>query len=136
MDKQAAEILLGNAGRGDGFTLRHLGFKWHLRIKPLTTEKLIRISGEVCQIRQLDSEQVIFTEELNKASDLTYIAKAIAIATNARFPGLAYRAIIKLDLDNLAKLWSAVLTNSNPAVFFSIMGSARGLNKIRTTPVK
>lgn len=136
MDKQAAEIILGKAGYGDGFTLRHLGFKLHLRIRPLTARQIIEISHEVCQLKDPDPEKPVFPEEINKADNLRYIARAITIATNTKFPGLIYRAILKLDLDSLATLWGAVIKNSNPSAFFFITGSAKGLNKIRTEPVK
>jgi len=136
MDKQAAELLLKKRPRGIGFSVTRFGIKWHFRIRPLLTETVMDSGYEVCQMKDIDSESYVFREMMEKSQNLRHIIRVIVIATETRFPGLAYHWIKKVDLDNLAIIWGAVIKYSNPTAFFFIMESAKGLNKIRTAPAK
>ena len=133
MQKRAADILLGAPGRGDGFTIRYGILKFHLTIRPLTARQVIEISREVCNIKSVSTDNGLFPEELEQAGSLEYICKSIAIATGTRWRNLVTKAISKLPLNEVATLWAIVIKQSDPKVFFSLLISTKGMNKI-TTP--
>jgi len=133
MTKEAADILLGKPGRGDGFTIRYGLLRLHLVIRPLTARQIIEISREVCNIPSVSTDNGLFPEELTQAESLDYICSSIAIATGTRWRGLVTKAIRKLPLSEIASLWGLVIKASDPKVFFSLLVLTKGINKI-TTP--
>ena len=134
MDKQnhAANIILGEAGNGDGFKLRYGIFRFRLKIKPVSAKALIQISRELSRIQgDINSEEQMFPEMMNHAENLDHICMAISYATNARFKKFASSVIASLPIEDVKKLWQVVLKQSDPSSFFFIMISAKGMNKMK-----
>lgn len=133
MQSKAADIILGNPGKGDGFTIRYGWFRFHLVIRPLTARQVIEISREVCNIPSVSTDNGLFPEELAQAESLEYICRSIAIATGTKWQDTVTKAISKLPLNEIATLWGLVIKASDPKVFFSLLLLTKGMNKI-TTP--
>ena len=131
-EAEAANVILGEAGSGDKFSLKYGILKFRLSIRPVTARDMIRISREVSQITgELNTTDAIFPQMLEQAEGLNYICRSIAIATGTPFVGLVSRAISKLSVTNILRLWNIVVKQSDPSSFFFIIISARGLNKMK-----
>jgi len=132
-DVDAASIILGEAGKGDQFSIRWGWLRLKLSIKPVTTRTLIQISKEVAHVPEIDPEAEMLPEMLRAAPSLNYVCKAITHATGTRHKRIVFRAIKGLPLKDIAKLWQMILNQSDPSSFFFIMISTRGQNKTKTT---
>lgn len=131
-DAEAANVILGEAGEGDKFTLKYGIFKLRLSIKPVTARDMIRISREVCKISaEIDMNDAMFPQMAEQAGGLKYVCRSIAIATGTPYVRLVSRAISRLSLKDIFKLWNIVVKQSDPSSFFFIMVSARGMNKMK-----
>jgi len=128
---ESADVILGEAGELKEFTIRWGWMRLKLKIKPITTNQLIRISREVCHVTELNSESYTFPEILNNSKSLYFISKAIAIATGTRYIKIVAEAIRDLPLIHVKTLWSSVISQSDPESFFFIIISARGMNKLK-----
>jgi len=136
-EAEAANVILGEAGEGDKFILRYGIFKFRLSVRPVTARDMIRISREVCHINaQIDMNEAMFPQLAEQAGGLKYVCNSIAIATGTKYVKLVSRAISRLSLGDIFKLWNIVVKQSDPSSFFFIMISAKGLNKMKkmTTP--
>jgi hypothetical protein len=137
MEKQAANILLGDTGPGDHFTIWWHGIRFRLQIKLISTKKLIKISRELCQINEAYHEDESFFKALMaNASDARYVCKSIAIATGTPFVRIVTEAIQELPLKDVQTLFKIVQKQSDAEVFFYTMASAKKLNLMKKTAEK
>lgn len=130
MNQAISNILLGEPGPEDRFMIRYGWFRFHLSIKPLSARQMIRISGEWSRIKDIDKNKDMFPALMENVSDLKYIARVIAISTGTKFPKLVTRAILKLKLKDIQRLFAIVQKQCDSEVFFYIIISAKGI--IRT----
>lgn len=131
-EAEAANVILGEAGEGDKFNLKYGIFKFRLSIRPVTARDMIRISREVSQIGgEIDMNEAIFPQAIEQASGLKYVCRSIAIATGTPYVKIVSKAISKLQLSDILKLWNIVVKQSDPSSFFFIMISAKGMNKLK-----
>jgi hypothetical protein len=135
MDTRAADILLGSGAKGDSFTIKWHGINLHLSIKPISTERLIRISRELSKISDFDRDEqgTMFHALMDHVKDAPHIARAIAIATGTRLAGIVTTSIMELPPADLSKLFDLVVKHSDPEVFFYTIISARKTNLFRKT---
>ena len=132
MEERAANIVLGIDGPGYGFTIKWCGIKFRLKVKLISTERLIRISKEICKIRDFeDEDETMFQALMEHASDARNISRAIAISTGTPFVRIVSRAILKLPLKDIKTLFSIVRKQTDAEVFFSIINSAKRLNLMK-----
>lgn len=127
MEQAISNILLGQPGPQDRFTIRYGWFRFRLSIKPLTAQQMIRISGEWSKIKDIDKSKDMFPALMESVSDIRHIARVIAISTGTRFPRLIARSILKLPLKDIQKLFAVVRKQCDPEVFFYIIISAKGI---------
>jgi hypothetical protein len=132
METQAADLLLGVNNPGDRFTIKWCGIKFRLQIKMISTERLIKISREICKIdNTYDEDDSFFTALMNHAPDAHYVCRAIAISTGTPFVRLVTRAIRKLPIKDVQTLFKIVQNRSDAEVFFYTMASARKMNILK-----
>jgi hypothetical protein len=132
MERTASNILLGRSDPVDSFRLKWGWFTFKLSIKPISTRQLIKISGEICQIRDFEDENVSYFQALmDHAKDADFISRAIAIATGTRFVRIVARAISKLPNKDQNTLFKIVIKNSDAEVFFYTMALARKMNILK-----
>jgi hypothetical protein len=132
MERRAANIILGQDGTGDRFILKYGWFKFRLSIKPISTRRLIKISREICQIRDFEDENISYFQALMQhAKDAEYISRAIAIATGTPFVRIVARAISRLPNKDQNTLFKIVIKNSDSEVFFYTMALARKMNILK-----
>jgi hypothetical protein len=127
---ESANVLLGISGPESNFIIRWCGINLKLKIKPITVRQLIGISKEIAQIRDIDGKNDMWPEMINKSPDMKYICNAIAISTGTRFVKIVSRAISKLDLQHVERLFKIVRVQSDAQRFFFIILSARGTNQL------
>ena len=130
-EADAANIILGEAGAGDGFTIKWGILRLKYQIRPITARSLIKISREVCRIKDIDLETAMFPGLMNGAGDMKFVCRSIAIATGTRFPRFVARAISDLPSKDILALWNILVKQSDPSSFFFIIMSARGMNKMK-----
>ncbi len=104
-----------------------------MKIKLISTGRLIRISREISKIRDVDDKEEItmFQALMEHVSDAKHICRAIAIATGTPFVGIVTRAILKLSLADQNKLFDIVISQSDARVFFYTITSAKKLNLMK-----
>jgi hypothetical protein len=134
MQEQASNVILGNAGTADRFTLRYGWFRFRLKIKPLSARQLIEISSEISRIGTIDEQKDMFPALMEGISDTLYIARIIAIATGTKYKGIVTRAILKLPLKDIETLFKIVHKQSDPTPYFFFMVLAKGrMNILKPT---
>lgn len=126
MQERTANIILGLDGPEDRFSLRYGPFRFNMRIKPLTASQVIKISREISKISDIDENGEVFSSFMQKAPDLRYIARVIAIATGTRWVRFITRIIMRLPLKDIKTLFSIVRKQSDPTPFFFITILAKG----------
>ena len=132
MEKRVANILLGLNDTADRFTLKWGWFTFRLKIKPISTRQLIKISKEICQIRDFEDEDMTYFQALMEhAKDAKYISRAIAIATGTKLVRIVARAISKLPNEDQNKLFQIVIKNSDAEIFFYTMTLAKKMNILK-----
>jgi hypothetical protein len=132
MERQVSNILLGRSDPADSFRLKWGWFTFRLSIKPISTRQLIKISGEICQIRDFENEELSYFQALMEhAKDAEFISRAIAIATGTRFVRIVTRAISKLPNKDQNTLFKILIKNSEAEVFFYTMALARQMNVLK-----
>ena len=132
MEERALDIVLGITGPGDRFTIKWCGIKFRLQIKLISTERLIRISKEICKIRDIEDEgETMFQALMEHAPDARHICRAIAIATETPFVKIVTRAILKLPLKDIRTLFKIVRTRADSEVFFYTLASAKKLSLMK-----
>jgi hypothetical protein len=132
MEQRAANIALGVSGPGYGFTIKWCGISFRLRIKLISTERLIRISQEIAKISDIENEGgTPFHALMNHVDDSRHIARSIAIATGTRFVRMVTRAIMKLPLKDQNILFDLVREQSDPSVFFYTIISAKRVSLMK-----
>lgn len=135
MERRVSNILLGHADTADCFRLKWGWFTFHLKIRPISTRRLIKISREICQIRDFEDENMSYFQALMEhAGDAEFINRAIAIATGTSFVGIVTRAISKLSNKDQNTLFKIVIKNSDAEVFFWTMTLARKMNILKKKP--
>jgi len=135
MKQQVSNILLGRPGPADSFRLKWGWFTFKLSIRPISTRRLIKISGEICQIRDFEDENVSYFQALMEhAKDAEFISRAIAIATGTRFVRIVTHAISKLPNKDQNTLFKIVIKNSDAEIFFWNMALARKINILKKKP--
>jgi hypothetical protein len=135
MERQVSNILLGRASTTDCFRLKWGWFTFRLSIKPISTRRLIQISGEICQIREFEDESISYFQALmDHATDAKFINRAIAIATGTKFVRIVARAISKLPNKDQNTLFKIVIKNSDAEVFFYTMALAKKMNVLKKKP--
>ena len=126
MEERAANILLGISGPGTGFTIRWCGIRFRLKIKLISTERLIKISREISKIGDINEDDgTMFQALMKHAADSKHICRAIAIATGTKFEKIVAHAILKLPLRDVQTLFHLVVSQSDPERFFFTIISAR-----------
>lgn len=132
MERQVANIILGQSDPADCFRLKWGWFTFKLKIKPISTRQLIRISGEISQIRDFEDENMTYFQALMQhAKDAEFINRAIAIATGTRFVRIVTHAISKLPNKDQHTLFKILIKNSDAEVFFWNMALARKINILK-----
>lgn len=126
--EEISRVILGIPGRADRFTLQWGLLRIRCAIRPLTTRMLIRISGELSNVRQIDESKEMFPLFIENTKDINYFVNSIAIATGSSFQWIIRAAIRKLPLSDIQKLFSIVQRQSDMERFFFLCISARGLN--------
>ena len=129
----AANLLLREAGEDYKFTLEWKRFKFKLKIKPVTTLTLIKISREVSQIKEFNPTVAMFDEQIKNSDSFVHVCKTLTVATETRFPWLVNKAIMDLPFKKVLVLWSILMKQSDPTCFFFILASAKGMNKMIST---
>jgi len=132
MEKDISNVLLGIAGHSDRFLLRFGWFRFRMKISPISTNRNIKISGELCQISEFEEDGLTYFQALMKyAKDARYINRAIAIATGTRFVKIVAHMISKLPNKDQNTLFKIVIKNADPEVFFYTMVLARKMNLLK-----
>jgi hypothetical protein len=132
MERRASNILLGRSDPADTFRLKWGWFTFRLSIKPISTRQLIKISGEICQIRDFEDENISYFQALMEhAKDAEYINRAIAISTGTPFVRIVTRAISKLPNKDQNILFKILIKNSEAEVFFYTMALAKKMNILK-----
>jgi hypothetical protein len=131
MEEQVGNVILGESGPSDKFTLKWGIFKFRLGIKPLTAEMMIRISREISKISEVKAEAEMFTAFMKGCPDLVYISRIIAIATGTRFNRIVAKAVLGLDLKDIRTLFSIVRKQCDSEVFFYIIVTAGKMNLLK-----
>lgn len=126
MQGQAANIILGITGPGDRFTLKYGIFRFRLSIKPLSAKQLVEISREVAKVSRLDETKEMFPGLMDNINDVRHLSRVIAIATGTRWKGIVTRAVMKLPLSDIKKLFMIVHKQSDPEPFFFTIMLAKG----------
>jgi hypothetical protein len=130
--EEISRVILGIPGHSDRFTLRWGWLRFRLDIKPLTTRMLIKISGELSNVRQIDENREMFPLFIENAKDIQYFVNSIAIATGSPYQRIVRSAIRKLPLSDIQTLFAIVQKQCDMERFFFLCISARGLNVIKT----
>lgn len=134
MQEQVTNVILGNAGPSDRFTLRYGWLSFRLKIRPLSAKQLIAISGEISKIGTIDEKKDMFPELMSGISNARHIAKVIAIATGTRYKWIVTRALLGLPLKDIETLFKIVHKQSDPTPYFFFMVLAKGrMNILQTT---
>lgn len=133
-EEKAADLLLGEGSTN--FTVRCLGVKILIKIKLITTRRLIRIAREMSHVAIIDPTGEVFVTELENAKSLRYIAKSIAISTGIWPLWPLVLILERLPLASLLTLWKTVVVNSDPDSFFFIMALSQAMRKMKTTKSK
>jgi len=128
--KEVADILLGQDAKGDRFRIKWHGITIRLSIKPISTRVLIKISKELSHVKDIDPSKDFLPEQMANAESLVYICRAIAHATQTRYPRIVTQAIYELPLKDIQALWKIVIKQCDPTSFFFIIVSTKGVNKI------
>lgn len=132
MERQVSDILLGRSGAADCFRLKFGWFTFRLKIKPISTKQLIKISGEICQIREFEDENVSYFQALMEhAKDAQFISRAIAIATGTPFVRIIAHAVSNLPNADQNTLFKILIKNSDAEVFFYTMALAKKMNILK-----
>lgn len=134
MQEQSANIILGLAGPGDGFTLKYGIFRFRLKIRPLNAKQLIGISKEVAKIHKIDEAKEMFPGLMDNIEDTRHLARAITIATGTRWKAIVTRAVMKLPLEDIKTLFKIVHKQSDPEPFFFTIILAKGRMNLLKQP--
>lgn len=127
VQEEISRVILGLPGKADRFTLRWGWLRFRLAIRPLTTRMLIRISGELSNVRPIDESKGMFPLFLENAPDLRYFVSSIAIATGSPYQRIIRSAIRKLPLQDIQTLFAIVQRQCDMERFFFLCISAKGL---------
>lgn len=128
-EERLAALILGKTSPEDCFDIEYKGKVYKLGIRPLSGTRIIEVSEQIAKCKPIENEgQSIFHALIQNASDLKHIARAIAIATEAKNIKKVTKAILDLENQQIEMLWGIVEKNSNAAFFLNIMTSAKNLN--------
>lgn len=132
MEEQAANIILDRADPADCFRLKWGWFTFGFKIKPISTKDNIRISAELCKIREFEDENMSYFQALTEhAKDARYINRAIAIATGTHFVRIVAHIVSNLSNKKQNTLFKIVIKNSDAEVFFYTMALAKRMNILK-----
>lgn len=132
IQEEISRVILGVPGRADRFTLRWGWLRFRLAIRPLTTRMLIRISGELSNVRSIDENREMFPLFIENVRDIRYFVNSIAIATGSPYQRVIRSAIRKLPLSDIQTLFAIVQRQCDMERFFFICISTRGLIVTKT----
>lgn len=133
LDKRATDIILGDLGCGDSFTIKYLGMKFRLRIRELTTKRLIKISYHLSQLKDLqDGDESKFQALMEHISDAKHICRAISVATGTRFEKIVANAILDLPPKDILTLFNLVRKYSDAEAFFFTIILAKKTSLMKT----
>jgi hypothetical protein len=127
VQEEISRVILGIPGKADRFTLRWGWLRFRLAIRPLTTRMLIRISGELSNVRAVDENREMFPLFIENVRDIRYFVNSIAIATGSPYQRIIRSAIRKLPLADIQQLFAIVQRQCDMERFFFICISAKGL---------
>jgi hypothetical protein len=127
---EVSNVILGIAGAKDRFKIRYLGINWRLSIKPVSAKNLIRISGELSKIQDIDQTREMFPVLIENSKDLKYIARSISIATGTYFEQIVTRAILDLPLSDIQTLFNIVRKQTDMERFFLLLISIKGILRL------
>jgi hypothetical protein len=139
---QAANLIIGKAGKGERFSVKHWGFTFRFQVCPITTEQIILIGRESAKMKDIPPDAELFPGMLEHAKNLRYAANSVAIAVLSSnwkrrlFKRLVSRMIKKAPLEDVFTLYLMINKQSNPVFFYRIMALAMGLNKMTTRKPK
>lgn len=135
MEDEVKNVILGIAGEKDQFTIKYLGIKWKLSIKPLSAKMLIEISAKMSHVNQIDDTKEMFPALMTGAPDLLHLARIIAIATGTKYRKIVTNAILRLPLKDIQTLISIVVKQTDLTVFFYTIISLKGIQSLtKATP--
>lgn len=135
MEEEVKNVLLGQSGKRDQFTIKYLCFNRKLSIKPLTAKMLIEISAEMSNINQVNDSKEMFPALMDGAPNLYHIAKIISIATGTRYRKIVTRSILRLPLKDIQTLVNIVVKQTDMTVFFYTIISLKGIQSLtKATP--
>lgn len=131
-EERLAKLILNKTSAEDCFDIEHKGKTLKLGVRPLSGRRLVEVSEQLSKCSNLeDNGQSVFHALMENASNLKYVCKAIAIATEAKNLKKTTEAIYNLELSQIETLWNIVVKNSDASFFFSIMNSAKNLNLMK-----
>lgn len=130
MEDEVRNVILGQAGERDKFTIKYLGINWKLSIKPLTAKMLIEISAEMSHVSQVDDSKEMFPTMMDGAPSLRHLAKIISIATGTRYRKIVTRTILRLPLKDIQTLIGIVVKQTDMTVFFYTIISLKGIQSL------
>ena len=139
---QAANLVIGKAGKGERFSVKHWGLTFKFQIRPITTEQVVLIGRESAKMKDIPPDAELFPGMLEHAKNLKYASNSVAIAVlssgwkRACFKRLVSGMIRKAPLEDLFTLYLMINKQSNPVFFYRIMALAMGLNKMTTRKPK
>lgn len=128
-EERLAALILGKTSPEDCFDIEYKGKVYKLGIRPLSGTRIIEVSEQIAKCKPIEEEgQSLFHVLMENATDLKYLCKAIAIATETKKIKKVTKAILNLENTQIEMLWNIVVKNSNAAFFLNIMTSAKNLN--------
>jgi hypothetical protein len=134
IQQRSSNVLLGISSPSDHFKIKYGILTFKLKIKPITCEQMIKISGEISCIKEINKDQEMFPAMIENISDMKHVSKAIAIATGTKFIKIVSRAVLKLPLKDVLILFNIVRKQSDPEVFFYIIAKTGKLNLLKKQP--
>lgn len=139
---QAANLVIGKAGKGERFSVKHWGITFRFQVRPITTEQVILIGRESAKMKEIPADAELFPGMLEHAKNLSYAANSVAIAvlksglSRRLFKRFVSAMIRKAPLEDVFTLYLMINKQSNPVFFYRIMALAMGLNKMTTRKPK
>ena len=132
MEEKLANVILGKTMDEDKFEIKNWGMSFKVGIKPLSPNKLVRLSKFLSRLPDLkDEEQSVFHAMTQNASGLKDVCKAIAIATDFPIKWFIYLSIMRLPLEGIEILMGILIKQSNANFFLNIMVLGKSQNQLK-----
>ena len=133
-EERLSALILNKTVAEDCFEIKYRGKLYKLGIRPLSGKTIIEVSEQIAKCSPIvDNGQSVFHALIENASDLRHIARAIAIATEAKNVNKITKVILDLEASQIEQLWEIVERNADGGFFLRIMTSAKNLNLTKKT---